>query len=172
MRNARTTLRCRSRGAAIVEFALILPFLSMMSLGMITAGIALDRKQEITNASREAARFGATVDENQCADPILDCSGFNWAQLVQAVAVERSNGAVTAAGVCVALVEGPGYAPLAIDSSHIVGQAVGQSYCFVDNSTDEGKRVQVKITRADKLQAVVFNMNLNVGSRALARFEQ
>ena len=172
MRVAKRVKRRGSRGAAIVEFALILPFLSMMALGMLTAGIALDRKQEITNAAREAARFGATVDEDQCADPITDCSGFTWAQLVQAIAVERSNGAATAANVCVALVQGPGFSPLAVDSSHIVGQAVGQNYCFVDDSTDEGKRVQVKITRADKLQAVVFNMDLNVGSRALARFEQ
>ena len=112
MRASKKNLQRGDRGAAIVEFALILPFLSMMALGMLTAGIALDRKQEITNASREAARFGATIDENQCADPILDCSGFTWAQLVQAIAVERSNGAVTAAGVCVALVEGPGFAPL------------------------------------------------------------
>ena len=167
MRGSRQVSR-RDRGVAIVEFALILPLLSMMALGMLTAGIALDRKQEITNASREAARFGATVAKDECAD-VSDCGGYTWAQLVQAVAVQRSNGAVTDASVCVALVDGPGYAPVAIDSSHIAG---GVSYCFVDGSADSGLRVQVAITRTDKLQAVLFNMDLNLSSRAVARFEQ
>jgi Flp pilus assembly protein TadG len=159
----------RDRGAAIVEFALILPLLSMMALGTLTAGIALDRKQEITNASREAARFGATVDEDQCV-VIADCSGFTWAGLVQAIAVERSNGAVTALTVCAALVDGPGIAPVAIDSSHTT--AGGTNPCFVDNSSDSGKRVQVRITRTDEMQAVLFNMDLNLNSTAIARYEQ
>ena len=161
-------MRRRDRGAAIVEFALILPFLSLMALGTLTAGIALDRKQEITNAAREAARFGATVHEDEC-DDVSDCDGYTWAQLVQAVAVQRSNGAVTAASVCVALVSGPGFAPLAVDSTHIIG---GVNRCFVDDSSDTGPRVQVAITRTDKMQAVLFNMDLNLNSRAVARFEQ
>ena len=168
MRVGKRILR-RDRGAAIVEFALILPLLSMMALGTLTAGIALDRKQEITNASREAARFGATVAENECTVP-ANCSGFTWAGLIQAIAVERSNGAVTALTVCAALVEGPGIAPVAIDATHTT--AGGTNPCFVDNSTDSGKRVQVRITRSDKMQAVLFNKDLNLSSSAIARFEQ
>jgi Flp pilus assembly protein TadG len=158
----------RDRGVAIVEFALILPFLSMMALGMMTAGIALDHKQEITNASREAARFGSTVDENECT-PTSACGGLTWAQLVQAIAVQRSNGAVTNGAVCVALVEGPGWAPVAIGTTHTT--AGGLNPCYVDDSSDTGRRVQVKITKSDRLQAVLFNMNLDLSSRALARFE-
>src|SRR5688500_11575438 len=107
----------RDRGAAIVEFALILPLLSMMALGMLTGGIALDHKQDITNAAREPARFGATVAEDQC-EPVTECSGLTWAELVQSVAVQRANGTVTLADVCVALVSGPGWAPVAVDSGH------------------------------------------------------
>jgi len=40
-------IRRGSRGAAIVEFALILPLLSMMLMGMLTGGMALNRKQEL-----------------------------------------------------------------------------------------------------------------------------
>ena len=157
------------RGAAIVEFALILPLLSMMALGMLTGGIALDRKQEITNAAREAARFGATVAQHQC-EPVSSCGGLTWAQLVQAVAVQRSNGAVTATAVCVALVSGPGWAPVAVGSGNTT--AGGLNPCYVDNSSDTDARVQVAVTRSDQLQAVLFTMNLHVGSRATARFEQ
>ena len=110
------------RGAAIVEFALILPLLSMMALGMLTGGIALDRKQDINNAAREAARFGATVAEHQC-DDTSKCDGFTWAQLVRSLAVERSNGAVVPANVCVALVSGPGWAPVAVSNGHTTSTA-------------------------------------------------
>jgi Flp pilus assembly protein TadG len=160
---------CRTdRGAAIVEFALILPLLSMMAVGMLTAGIALDRKQDITNAAREAARFGATLAEEQCT-PTSECDGFTWAQLVRSLAVQRSNGAVAEANVCVALVSGPGWAPVAVGSTHTT--AGGVNPCYVDNSSDTDKRVQVSVTRSDKLEAVLFTTNLNLSSKATARFE-
>ena len=162
-------IRRGSRGAAIVEFALILPLLSMMLMGMLTGGMALNRKQELTNATREGARFGATLAEHQC-EPVSECSGLTWAQLVQSVAVQRSNGSVAAAGVCVALVSGPGWAPVATDSTHTT--AGGLNPCYIDNSSDTDKRVQVSVTRSDRLEAVVFTMKLNLGSQATARFEQ
>ncbi len=161
--------RQRERGSAIVEFALILPVLTMLLLGMLTGGMALFHKQQVTSAAREAARYGATVPEQQCATP-SDCGGFNWAQLVQAIAVERANGDLAAAGVCVALVSGPGFAPVAIDADH--STAGGVNPCYVDNSSDAGKRVQVSVSRADRLEALMFNMNLQLNQRATARFEQ
>ena len=156
----------KHRGAAIVEFALILPLLSMMALGMLTGGIALDRKQDINNAAREAARFGATVD---CV-PTSECAGLTWVEVVRSLAVERSNGALVAANVCVALVSGPGWAPVPVSSGHTT--AGGLNPCYVDNSSDTDKRVQVAVARTDRLEAVVFTMNLNLGTRATARFEQ
>lgn len=161
--------RHRDRGAAMVEFALILPRVSMMALGMLTGGIALDRKQELTNATREAARFGAAVAEQQC-EFVAECGGLTWAQLVRSVAVQRSNLAVTDAGMCVALVSGPGWAPVAVGIAHTT--AGGLNPCYVDNSTDTDKRVQVSVSRSDRLEAVLFTMNLNLGSQATARFEQ
>jgi hypothetical protein len=158
-----------SRGAAIVEFALILPLLSMMALGMLSGGIALDRKQDITNAAREAARFGATVAREQC-EPVSECAGLTWAQLVRSLAVQRANGAITEGNVCVALVSGLGGVPVAHSDKHTTNG--GLNPCYVDNSADEGYRVQVSITKTDKLEAVLFSMNLDLGSRATARFEQ
>jgi Flp pilus assembly protein TadG len=159
--------RRRSRGAAIVEFALILPLLSMMLLGMLTGGMALNRKQELTNATREGARFGATLAEDEC---VSLCSGLTWAQLVSSVVVQRSNGSVSTVGVCVALVAGPGWAPVATDSGHTT--AGGVNPCYIDNSSVEDKRVQVSVRRSDRLEAVLFTMNLNLASQATARFEQ
>jgi Flp pilus assembly protein TadG len=48
----------RQRGAAVVEFALILPVLLVLLVGTIDASLALYDKAVITNASREGARAG------------------------------------------------------------------------------------------------------------------
>jgi hypothetical protein len=59
------------RGAVAVEFALVLPLLVMLLLGVITAGIALSEGIGLTNAVREGSRFAATT-------PYPPASG-NWA---------------------------------------------------------------------------------------------
>jgi Flp pilus assembly protein TadG len=46
------------RGAAAVEFAIILPLLVILVFGIIDIGLLLYNKQIITNASREGARAG------------------------------------------------------------------------------------------------------------------
>lgn len=48
----------QSRGAAIIEFALILPILLILFFGIVEFATALFNKAVITNASREAARSG------------------------------------------------------------------------------------------------------------------
>jgi hypothetical protein len=48
----------QQRGAAVVEFALILPILLGLLVGGIDASLALYDKAVITNASREGARAG------------------------------------------------------------------------------------------------------------------
>ncbi len=47
-----------SKGAAVVEFALILPLLLLLVFGIIEFGFLIYNKAMITNASREAARTG------------------------------------------------------------------------------------------------------------------
>ena len=46
------------KGASMVEFALVLPILLLILLGMIEFGIILYNQQVITNASREGCRAG------------------------------------------------------------------------------------------------------------------
>jgi len=52
------------RGQAAVEFALVLPFLLIMLIGIIEFGRAWNLHQVITDAAREAARKGAIFDES------------------------------------------------------------------------------------------------------------
>jgi Flp pilus assembly protein TadG len=46
------------KGAAAVEFALVLPLLLVLVFGIIEFGFLIYNKAMITNASREGARFG------------------------------------------------------------------------------------------------------------------
>jgi Flp pilus assembly protein TadG len=57
-------LRREERGQALVEFALILPILLIMVLGIIDFGRAWNLQQTITQAAREAAR-AAAVDNQE-----------------------------------------------------------------------------------------------------------
>jgi hypothetical protein len=50
--------QAQQRGAAVVEFALILPILLVLLVGGIDASLAFYDKAVITNASREGARAG------------------------------------------------------------------------------------------------------------------
>ncbi len=50
------------RGAALVEFALVLPLLMLLLLGIFTTARAWNVHNTIDHAAREAARYGATSD--------------------------------------------------------------------------------------------------------------
>ena len=56
---ARRPTRARRRGAATVEFAVVVPVLLMFILGIIEVGRLVMVAQVDTNAAREAARYAA-----------------------------------------------------------------------------------------------------------------
>lgn len=156
-------------GSVLVEFALILPLLMTIALGVITGGMVLGRQLSVAHAAREAARYGAVLPVDQC-QPIAACGGRNWAELVRSVAVERAGGDAATGGVCVALVQGPGSAPVAVSPEHTTRGSV--SPCYVDGSVDSGKRIQVVITRSDQIQLFAASLPVTVSSRATARPER
>ncbi len=72
-------------GAAAVEFALVLPILLLLVFAILELGLLLYNKAVITNASREAARFGVVMrsppenkpDSDAIEKKALDyCSNF------------------------------------------------------------------------------------------------
>ncbi len=56
------------KGAAAVEFAIILPVFVLLLFGMIEWGLLLFNQQVITNASREGARAGIVVGSPRFSD--------------------------------------------------------------------------------------------------------
>ncbi len=57
--------RTRQRGLATVEFALLLPVLLGLLMGMIEFGLALHDKSVLTQACREGARAGIVLRETK-----------------------------------------------------------------------------------------------------------
>ncbi|MCA1847120.1 MAG: pilus assembly protein, partial [Actinobacteria bacterium] len=86
--------RDSERGTALVEFALVLPLIMALILGLVTGGSAYNRKLSMTNAVREGSRFGATLD-----------GSTTWASSVQTRTVELATGDLTTSQVCVQLVK-------------------------------------------------------------------
>jgi Flp pilus assembly protein TadG len=63
-------VRARERGAAAVEFALVLPVLVVILLGIIDFGLAMNAQAVTANAAREGARtasLGGTSSEASAA---------------------------------------------------------------------------------------------------------
>ena len=50
-------------GAALIEFALVLPILLLLVFGIVDFGIALWNREVVTTASREGARFGIIIGD-------------------------------------------------------------------------------------------------------------
>ena len=166
-----STRDSREQGAALVEFALILPVVLMLIFGMITAGLTYNHKIDLTHAAREGARYGATLAQLQCSGSPNPCGTQTWAQVVQSVVVQRAAGDLTASQVCVALVTGnPG---ASLGSGFSVNSANADGTCYSDGNGDAGKRVQVAITKTgDTINAVLFRIPVTLTSQATAKFEQ
>jgi len=56
------------RGAELIEFALILPLILVLLMGIFDFGLAFQRYEVITNAAREGARLGSL----QASYPVAD----------------------------------------------------------------------------------------------------
>lgn len=75
------------KGAAVVEFAIVLPLLVLLFCGMIECGLLFYNKQVITNASREGARAAITntydgtelkqIIDDYCTSNLINLGGVN-----------------------------------------------------------------------------------------------
>ena len=54
--------RRRARGQALVEFALVMPIMMVLLMGIIELGRAWNMKQVLTDAAREGARLAVVAD--------------------------------------------------------------------------------------------------------------
>jgi Flp pilus assembly protein TadG len=66
MRSRLRTKRRTERGAAAVEFALVVPFLIVIVMGIVNFGFIFAQQLSLSNGARQAARY-AVVDGPTCA---------------------------------------------------------------------------------------------------------
>jgi Flp pilus assembly protein TadG len=76
---ARFTLLRQERGAAIVEFALVVPILFLIVLGVMQLSRAYQRVNVLTGALREAARYGSTLTDPCSSDPAIRQKAADYA---------------------------------------------------------------------------------------------
>jgi Flp pilus assembly protein TadG len=178
-RTARRRLRCTGdEGVAMGEFALVFPLFIGLVLGMISSGITYNQKIQLTHATREAARYGATVS---AGDAFTDQTK-SWAQQISAVALTRSAGDLNVAGaaLCVSLVEGSG--PNGVT---VVSTSQHPSTWYTTNGSapcdatetypttlqDVGRRVQVRVSRPAKIETGFMAWNITLTANATVRSE-
>ena len=144
------------RGAALVEFALLLPVLVSLVLGAITGGAAYNRQLSLTNAVREGSRFAATLP-----------GSASWASDVQTRTVDAAGGDLASTDqVCVQLVNG----------ASVIYEALGSECTTMTAPTvTAGPECVVKVwarrLNGDKLQVFFFTSTLSLKSQSVARLE-
>jgi Flp pilus assembly protein TadG len=154
------------RGAVLIEFALVFPILAMLMLGTITGGFALNKKQQVTHAAREGARYAATVPSNQTF-----MSG-TWAENVRDLIVERSDGDLSSSQVCVSLVQGSPATVVAVAANHsTTGQPCIAGQTYPVTASDVGLRVQVTATRPVTIELGLGSVQATINAKATAKAE-
>ena len=88
------------RGAAAVEFAIVLPVLILLVFGAVEFGLLLYNQQVITNASREGARAGIVARTPRVSDSEISAVVTNYCQgnMVTFGAVNDPSSVVTRTG--------------------------------------------------------------------------
>lgn len=173
------------RGAVLVEFALILPVFMMLILGMFTGGLAYNQKISMTNAAREASRYGATLP----VTPDLT----TWLRSVATTAIDNATGDLDVAGrrVCASYIHPDGTAAgTANDRTESITVLSGQSPASVTpqaapckkadgttvddgypTSRDDERRVVVYVSRPGNIQLLFDEISITLEATSVTRFE-
>jgi hypothetical protein len=116
-------------GQGVVEFALVIPVLLTIVVGIFEAGRAIYVYQAVATASREAARLGSSATDNDDGDPYyLDCDA------IRAAAMQFGDpGNVTNADVTITYDGGPGHA------------VIGTCGSVTEDEIDLGDRIIVRV---------------------------
>lgn len=155
------------RGAALVEFALLLPLLALLLFGTITGGLTLSRQNSVKNAAREGTRFGAI---NPMGDPV------DLVTYLDQVIVQVENAAhpdlkagVDGKSICAAFIAESGTVTRRTKTN--TGTTSGTTACF-DDSPLGYDRVQVSVQRRSEINAILYSNNVLIEARSVTRYER
>lgn len=132
------------RGASAVEFALVVPVLLVLLFGLITTGMTFSDHLSATNATREAARYGAAAD----------VSSASWATSVRDRLKQvyfNSGVTVTDDQICVRLVPASG-----TTHAEYAGANCGAAPALPANMTAGSCAVLVWMKRPQTIRLIAF----------------
>lgn len=143
------------RGAIFLEFAIVLPLLMSLILGIYTGGQAYSDKISVMEAVREGARYGASLPMGTGAGALAA-----WESGVANRVVAASGGDIALADVCVRWV-------LPSATSH----------CGLADPAGAGNEpavhlVKVSATKPAAMEFFFFSKTTTLTGRLVARFER
>jgi hypothetical protein len=145
----------RERGAALVEFAIVLPLALGLILGTFTGGTAYFRKISIVDAVREGSRYASSLRMGSGVG-----AATAWESSVKNRVVEASGGELTAAEVCVKLVYPSGGTDCGVPDPP---GASAETTVHV---------VKLSATKPARIEFLFLTLNLTVTSKLAARYER
>jgi Flp pilus assembly protein TadG len=160
----------RDEGAAAVEFALIFPIFALIAFGTIAAGFAFSRQINITQAAREASRYGSTLSFKSTG-PANNGTIDTWLPKVDAAAVGSAGDGVFAglSNRCVAYVD-----TAAGSAWHSVnGGSKVSGPCPGTTAASAGLKVyvQVVLERQTNFNIIIANPDITLRSVSTTPYE-
>jgi Flp pilus assembly protein TadG len=148
------------RGAAALEFALVVPVLLLVLFGVITTAMAYSDHLSATNAVREGARYGAAAD----------VSSSGWATSVRSRVkqVYFNAGATvpTDAQICVRLVLADG-----TTATQAIGAQCGSAPSLPSDMATGSCAVLVWMQRPETIDLVVApSLTFSIGAKSVAYY--
>lgn len=160
-------------GVVLVEFAMVIPILMMLMLGMFSGGLAWNQNQSLGQGARVAARYASTLPL-----PATDAEMDAWLDGIADQAVAASDGTMAAdvggRAVCVAYVDPAGSAPDHTFSRRINAAGTRSSattVCFEDGQSATQRRVQVLLERNGILDIGFSRQTLTLRRTVVYRYE-
>jgi hypothetical protein len=152
-------------GVVATEFIVLFPVFSLIVFGMIWAGTTLFRYQNLENAAREGARYGATLPTGFPSDS--DTGGTPDLPWFEAIADKAAQASVGSSTICVAYrglmgnatADGPGGTTINQrydrQTDGTVSMTSGAA-CFPDGRPPTSRRVQVRVEAPVPMQGFGF----------------
>ena len=147
----------------MIEFALLLPLVMALLLGLFTGGFAYFQKISLVDAAREGARYGASLKHDGTS------SGIEALELqVEARVVELSGGQLSADDVCVQLVTPTGSS----DPVSNCGVTDPPGAASDPTALAPASLVKVSATKVANIEAIFFTASPTLSAKVVARYER
>lgn len=147
-------------GAALVEFALLLPLVMAVLLGIVTGGFAYFQKISLVDAAREGARYGASLRHDAASGGLAA-----WKLSVRERVVQLSGGQLTAADVCVDLVTPTG-------GNTACGVVDPPGAASDPTVLAPASLVKVSAQRVTTIETIFFTSTPTLSAEVVARYER